>query len=54
VSSKRADVSLSMREIEAPASAHSKRLMILFALGMIVHRLVNAHVSDLTPDPVRG
>jgi hypothetical protein len=54
VSRKRTDTSLSMREVEAPASARSKRLMILIVLGVIVRRLVNAHVGALTPDPVRG
>jgi hypothetical protein len=54
VSLKRTDVSLSMREVEAPVSARSKRLMILITLDMIVHRLVKTHEGDLTPTPVRG
>jgi hypothetical protein len=33
VSRKQTDTSLSMREVEAPASTHSKRLMILIDLG---------------------
>ncbi len=54
MSRKRTDDSLSMREVEAPASDRSKRLMILIVLGVIVHRLVKDHEGDLTPDPVRG
>jgi hypothetical protein len=54
---KRPDASLSMREVETPGSARSKRLMalmMLITLGVIVRRLVNAYVGSLTTTPVRG
>ena len=51
---KRPDVSLSMREVEAPASARTKHLIIVGALGVIVRRPVSVLVGALSPVHVRG